>query len=79
MTRFSMRLDPRTTVESLLRAIPSSALVFEKLGIKADGNRKKSLQEVCTDGGIVLEEFLRELDEIDWEKESLEGGDQHLA
>jgi hypothetical protein len=74
-----MRLDPQITVEGLLRAIPSSALVFEKLGIKADGNQKKTLQEVCTDRGIGLEQFLRELHEIDWEKESLEGEDRYLA
>lgn len=67
-----MKLDPQTTVSSLVRAIPSSVLVFDKLEIKLEGNENKSLQEVCADRGMGLEEFLRQLDEIDWEKESVQ-------
>lgn len=67
-----MKLDPQTTVGSLLRAIPSSALVFDKLEIKIEGNEKKTLQEVCAHRGIGLHEFLGQLDQIDWENESVE-------
>ncbi len=65
-----MRLDPHTTVASLLVAIPSSALAFNRLGISAQGNRSKSLQEVCADSGVSMEDFLRVMNEIDWNKES---------
>ncbi len=65
-----MKLDPDTTVASLLVAIPSSALVFDKFGIAADGNEDRTLQEVCTDTGIGFEEFLQAMDEIDWSEES---------
>ena len=40
-----MKLDPQTTVRSLLRAIPSSGLVFDKLKIKIDGEEKKKAIE----------------------------------
>ncbi len=66
-----MRLNPHTTVGSLLTAIPSSAMVFEELGITVKGNRDKSLQEVCADAGVAVESFFQALDEIDWSKESL--------
>lgn len=64
-----MKLDPQTTVESLLRAIPSSAIVFERFGISADQSDKRSLEEVFRDQGVRIEEFLADLDEIDWNKE----------
>ncbi len=64
-----MKLDPQTTVGSLLRAIPSSALVFERLGITVGQSEGENLQEVCTRHGISLEEFLRAMDEIDWNEE----------
>ncbi len=65
-----MRLDPQTPVANLLVAIPSSALAFNRLGILAQGNESKTLQELCTDGGISMEEFLRAMQDIDWNKES---------
>lgn len=65
-----MKLDPQTTVESLLRAIPSSAIVFERFGITVDRSDKRSLEEVCTNQDIRIEEFLAGLDEIDWTEES---------
>ena len=74
-----MKLDPRTTVASLLVAIPSSALAFNRLGIIAQGNEQKSLQEVCTDGGISMEEFLRIMNEIDWNKESPAAADPNRS
>ncbi len=65
-----MKLDPDTTVDSLLAAIPSSALAFDKLGIPIAGNKDKTVQEVCAERGMEFREFLRAMDEIDWETES---------
>ncbi len=67
-----MKLDPHTTVASLLIAIPSSALVFDRLGIVADGNEGKSLVKLCSDYNVSFERFLAGMDEIDWTHESLD-------
>ena len=65
-----MRHDPQTKVASLLVAIPSAALAFNRLGLIAQGNENKSLEEVCRAGCISLEEFMRVMNEIDWNNES---------
>ena len=65
-----MRLDPQTKVASLLLAIPSAALAFNRLGIVAQGSENKSLEQVCADGGISMAEFMRVMNEIDWNDES---------
>ena len=65
-----MRLDPLTTLNSLLLAIPSSALAFERLGVATHGNESKTLQEICADKGISMDEFHREMDGLDWTRES---------
>jgi hypothetical protein len=62
-------LDPKTTVTRLITAIPSSALVFTRFGIAVEGNETKPLQEVCSNFGIHLEEFLAAMDDIDWNEE----------
>ncbi len=68
---FSVKLDPNTTVASLLSAIPSSGVVFEKLGIGSPGDtEKRTLGQVCADCGIPFEDFLLRLNEIDWHNES---------
>ncbi len=67
---FLMKLDADTTLVSLLSAVPSSALALSRLGIATDGNERKTLQQVCADAGIGFEEFLRAMEEIDWNKES---------
>jgi hypothetical protein len=64
-----LRLDPKTTIANLLTAIPSSFLVFDKLGISIRGNEAKALGDVCSEFGIRLEDFLAELDGIDWDQE----------
>ena len=64
-----MRLDPKTTIASLLTAIPSSFLVFDKLGIAISGNEAKALGDVCSEFGIQFERFLKEMDGIDWNEE----------
>lgn len=64
-----MKLDPDTTVAGMLAAMPSSAVVFERFGIPADLGEKTSLQQVCANCGVRLEEFLQAVDEIDWSSE----------
>lgn len=64
-----MKLNPDTTVARLLVAIPSSASVLEKFGIEVSGTEERSLQELCRERGILLEEILRAIDELDWNKE----------
>lgn len=66
-----IRLEPQTTVGSLLRAIPSTAIAFEKFEISTGESAEKSLHDVCVHRGIALEEFLRTIDEIDWTEESV--------
>lgn len=65
-----MKLDPDTKIGSLLRAVPSSALAFEKLGIATAGNDDKTLQEMCVETGVKFQEFLSAMDEIDWDAET---------
>ncbi len=67
-----MRLDPQTTVGSLLRAVPSSATIFERFGIEADPSEEKTLEQVCTGRNVRIQEFLQAMDEVDWNKESPE-------
>jgi hypothetical protein len=64
-----MRFDSDTTVARLLTAIPSSAPVFEKFGIRADPAEKRTVQEVCMDHGISFEEFVRAINDADWSEE----------
>jgi hypothetical protein len=66
----AMRLDPDTSVSSLLAAIPSSAAVFTQFGIALDGNERKTLGQICADHGIDFERFLRAMNEINWDRES---------
>lgn len=66
-----MEVDPSTTVATLLAAIPSSTQAFEKLGLRTAGNESKSVQQVCADEGIAVEQFLRAMDEINWNAESI--------
>jgi hypothetical protein len=67
-----MKIDPQTAVGSLLVAVPSAAIVFERFGIQVDENEKKTLQAVCTEHDIAMKEFLHAMDEIDWNGESPE-------
>lgn len=65
-----MKLDPETTIRSLLAAVPSSAVALDKLGVGVDGNEDKTLQQLCMEKGMQFEEFLRVMDDLDWEKET---------
>lgn len=65
-----MKLDPETPLGSLLAAIPSASQVLRGLAIVSDGCEDKSLRQACHDSGITFEEFLRAMDEVDWEEET---------
>jgi hypothetical protein len=66
----TVKLDPDTKLGRLIGAMPSSAMVFEKLGIMVAGNEDRTLRQLCTEAGMSFDEFLRAMDEIDWEKET---------
>ncbi len=63
-----MKLDPDTTVATLLAAIPSSMLVLKRFGILS-GDENKTLRQVCEARGIEFEQFLSAMNEINWKKE----------
>jgi hypothetical protein len=65
-----IKLDPQTRVASLLLAVPSARIIFDRLGIAVRGNDNQTLQQVCMDSNISLEDFLSTMDEIDWNEES---------
>lgn len=66
-----MNIDPNTTVGKLLEAIPSTAAVFDKFGMRTSGSDEKTLDSMCADYGIHVQEFLDGIDNIDWNEESL--------
>ncbi|MGA8598989.1 MAG: hypothetical protein WB676_30095 [Bryobacteraceae bacterium] len=63
-----MKLDPETTVATLLAAIPSSMSVLKKFGI-VSGDENKTLRQVCDAHGIDFDRFLSAMNEINWKKE----------
>jgi hypothetical protein len=64
-----MNLDPDTTVSGLLRAIPSSAIVFDNFKISVSASDERTVEKICADHGIRLEDFFRALDNLDWNDE----------
>jgi hypothetical protein len=66
---FQMKLNSNTTVARVLAALPSSAAVFDGFAIRTDHPAETTLETVCTNSGVHVEEFLRALDEIDWNYE----------
>lgn len=71
-----MKLDPNTKVASLLAAIPSSTIVFDKFKIGLDSAHEMTLQQVCAQAGIEFDDFLRAMDDIDWHEEPPEKSNQ---
>lgn len=67
--RCVMKLDPNTKVASLLAAIPSSTIVFDRFKIGVDSACEMTLQQACTAAEIEFDDFLRAMDEIDWHQE----------
>ena len=65
-----MQLDPKTQLRALLIAIPSSALVFSKLGIPTQGNEGRTLEDLCAEFGVSFESFLKGMEEVDWSDEA---------
>jgi hypothetical protein len=64
-----MKLDPNTIVASLLAAIPSSAIVFDRFKIGLDSAREMTIDQACASAGIEFADFLRAMDEINWHEE----------
>lgn len=65
-----MKLKPETPLGDLLTAIPSASHVLQRLGIQVDGNEKKAIGEVCHDHEVAFNDFLRAMDQLDWEEEA---------
>ena len=74
-----MKLDQDTKIGRLLGAIPSSAVALERLGIVLAGNEDKTLRQLCAETGINFEDFLRAMDEIDWERETPQHHDSNAS
>lgn len=64
-----MQLNPSTKLSSLLNAIPSAALVCEKLHIQTNGNDDKSLERLCAEVDVTFASFLRALENLNWDDE----------
>ena len=71
LLRFShpMILDAKTTVDQLVNALPSSRAVLQAYGLSLHDLGDQPLWEVITDRHIPLDDFLDDLDEIDWSVE----------
>lgn len=65
-----MNFDPDTRIASLLAAIPSTAVVLERFGIRADYADTRSIRQICIDHGVGFDDFLQAFDNIDWRGES---------
>lgn len=67
--REKMRLNPNTRLAALLVAIPSAAVVLENLHIPISDNEDRSLQELCTEHAITVEEFIERLNNLNWDED----------
>lgn len=65
-----MKLEPETPLGNLLTAIPSASHALQRFGIPQEGNEGKKLGDLCREHGIAFDEFLRAMDELDWEEEA---------
>jgi len=64
-----MHLQPNTKLFRLLAAIPSARVVCERFHMPLIGNGDKSLEQLCGEAGITFANFLRVLDDLDWEED----------
>jgi hypothetical protein len=64
-----MTIDPRTTIGKLITALPSTAPVLESYGVSPRQAMDKPLWKALTDAHADVDEFLRALDDIDWNAE----------
>lgn len=65
-----MKLESETPLGDLLAAIPSASHVLRQLGVRLDGNERKTMGELCREYGIAFDDFLRAMDQLDWEQEA---------
>jgi len=59
-----MTIDPRTPVQRIVTALPTSLDVFRRFGIDVTSN--VTLQEACATARVGLEQIQSELAAIDW-------------
>jgi hypothetical protein len=65
-----MIIDPRTTVGRLITALPSTAPVLQSYGVSPEKAMDTPLWKALTDVHADVDDFLRALDDIDWNAES---------
>ena len=64
-----MTIDPRTTIGKLITALPSTAPVLQSYGVSPQETLDTPLWKALTDAHADVGEFLRALDDIDWNAE----------
>ncbi len=64
-----MEINPNTTLNRLLAAIPSARGVFERFHVQIGGNGDKTVKQICGEAGIPFASFLRALDDINWDED----------
>ncbi len=64
-----MTIDPKTKIGQLTVALPSTVPLLQAYGISPQQAAEQLLGEVLTRAHVNMEEFLRALDEIDWNAE----------
>lgn len=64
-----MRLDPQTKLGNLLNAIPSAETALTTFEIPVRGNEDKCLDELCVEYGTTFDNFLKRLNELNWNEE----------
>lgn len=70
VTWLLMKLESNTTVASLVSALPSAVVVFSRFGIPTTGSDSRTVQEVCSQYHVRCEDFLRAIEQLDWDGES---------
>lgn len=66
-----MNIDPSTTLYHLVAAIPSSEVLLKRLGMTKGPADERTLEQACNDAHIPVEVFLKHLDNIDWDAETV--------
>ncbi|HUY12758.1 MAG TPA: iron-sulfur cluster repair di-iron protein [Terriglobia bacterium] len=59
-----MRVDGNITVKDIVRGMPASAQIFEKLGIDFCCGGARSLQDACQDVGIRVDQVVQKLEGV---------------
>jgi hypothetical protein len=66
-----MKIDPSTNLRDLVAALPSAEPVLRGLGMLSSGAPDgRTLEQACTQAGVRVDEFLSDLDAVDWNTET---------